>query len=76
MTINMSTLDRRLRAFVGTALLVLVAFLLGAGTILAIVLFALAAVMLATSAASFCPFYTLFRFNTAAQSRSPTEGVN
>ncbi len=64
MTINMNTLDRRLRTFVVTPLLVLVAFLLGAGTILGIVLFALAAVMLATSAISFCPLYTLFRLNT------------
>jgi hypothetical protein len=71
MTVNMSTLDRRLRAFVVTPLLVLVAFLFGAGTMLGIVLFALAAVMLATSAVGFCPLYTLFRFNTRGRKPLP-----
>ena len=64
MTSNMSTLDRRLRSFVVTPLLVIVALLVGAGTTLGIVLLAIAAVMLATSAVSFCPLYSLLRFDT------------
>ena len=67
MTINMSNLDRRLRTFVVTPLLVIVALLVGAGTILGIVLLAIAAVMLATSAVSFCPLYSLFHFNTCGR---------
>ena len=64
MTRNMSTLDRRLRGLVVMPLLVIVALIVGAGTILGIVLLALAAVMLATSAVGVCPLYTLLHINT------------
>ena len=71
MTRNMSTLDRRLRAFVVAPLLVVAALLVGAGTVPAILLFALAAVMLATSAVGYCPLYTLLRVTTARKTPLP-----
>ena len=64
MTKNMSVLDRRLRAFVAAPLLVVIALLAGAGSAAGIVLFLLAGVMLATSAAGFCPLYVLLHLNT------------
>jgi hypothetical protein len=59
----MSTLDRRIRGFAVLPLLVVAALIVGAGTILGIVLLVLAAVMLATSAVGFCPLYTLLHIN-------------
>ena len=64
MTKNMSTLDRRLRGFAATPLLVIAALLVGAGTTAGIVLLALAAVMVATSAVGFCPLYALIHIST------------
>ncbi|HEY5160173.1 MAG TPA: DUF2892 domain-containing protein [Gaiellaceae bacterium] len=61
---NMSNLDRGLRTFVVTPILIVAAILLGAGSIAGIVLFVLAGVMLATSAVGFCPLYTLFHIAT------------
>jgi hypothetical protein len=67
----MSTIDRRIRGFVVMPLLVIAALLVGAGTILGIVLLVLAAVMLATSAVGFCPLYILFHINTRAAKPLP-----
>lgn len=64
MTRNMSTLDRRIRGFAVVPLLVIAALIVGAGTILGIVLLAAAAVMLVTSTVGFCPLYTLLHINT------------
>ena len=64
MTKNMSILDRRLRAFVAAPLLVVIALLVGAGSVGGIVLFALAGVLLATGAAGFCPLYALLHLET------------
>ena len=61
---NMSTLDRRLRAFLVAPAAIVVAVVVGAGSIAGIVLFVLAGIMLATSAVGFCPLYTLFRFDS------------
>ncbi len=61
---NMSNLDRALRVFVVTPVAVVAAFVAGAGSIAGILLFAVAAVMLATSAAGFCPLYKLLRIDT------------
>ena len=68
---NMSTLDRRLRAFAVAPLLAVAAVVAGAGTIPGILLLALAAVMLGTSTVGFCPLYTLFRFSTRGASPLP-----
>ncbi len=71
MTRNMSTLDRGLRTFVVAPVAIVVAILLGAGSVAGIVLFALAAIMLATSAAGYCPLYTLFHVNTRGRTPLP-----
>ncbi len=54
---NMNKSDRALRTFLVAP--AAVAFVFGAGSIAGIVLFALAAIMLATSAIGFCPLYKL-----------------
>ena len=64
MSKNMSNLDRGLRAFLVAPIAIVVAFVVGAGSILGIVLLAIAAVMLATSAIGYCPLYTLLHLNT------------
>ncbi|HEY6016584.1 MAG TPA: DUF2892 domain-containing protein [Gaiellaceae bacterium] len=60
----MSTIDRGLRAFVVAPAAIVAAFAVGAGSLAGVVLFALAGIMLATSAAGFCPLYTLFHVDT------------
>ena len=61
---NMSKRDRQLRSFVVAPVLVIVAFLAGAGSLAGIVLFVLAAVMLATSSVALCPIYSVLHLNT------------
>jgi hypothetical protein len=63
MSRNISTLDRRLRGFLVAPLAIVIAVVVGAGSVLGIVLFALAAVMLATSAIGFCPLYKLLHLD-------------
>jgi len=70
--INIGSADRKLRAFVMAPVLVVVGLLVGPGGWLAIVLYALAAVMLATSAVSFCPLYALFGVRTRPEVKSTT----
>jgi len=62
--INIGSADRRLRAFVVSPVLVVAGLLVGPAGWLAIVLYALAVVMLATSAISFCPLYVLLGLRT------------
>jgi len=61
MTTNMTTLDRRLRAFIAAPVAILVGILVGPASVGSIVLYAIAAVMLATSAAGYCPLYSIAR---------------
>lgn len=61
---NMGSRDRMLRTFVVAPLLVVAGIVLGPGGWLAVVLYVLAAVMVLTSAVSFCPLYTLFGLRT------------
>jgi Protein of unknown function (DUF2892) len=68
---NMSNLDRGLRSFIVAPIAIVVAVLIGAGSIGGIVLLALAAIMLATSAVGFCPLYTLFHLNTRGRTPLP-----
>jgi hypothetical protein len=70
MSPNMSSLDRGLRALVGLVVIV-VAVAIGAGSFAGIVLFAVAAVLLATSAVGFCPLYRLFRFDSRSHEPLP-----
>jgi hypothetical protein len=60
---NMSSLDRGLRALVALVAIG-VAVATGAGSVAGIALFALAAVLLATSAVGFCPLYRLIHFDS------------
>jgi hypothetical protein len=61
---NMSNLDRFLRSFLIAPAAVAVAFALGAGPVAGVVLFTVAAIMLATSAIGFCPLYRLLGIDT------------
>ncbi|HEU4980014.1 MAG TPA: DUF2892 domain-containing protein [Solirubrobacterales bacterium] len=61
---NMGTLDRGVRVFLVAPAAIIAAFILGAGTVLGIVLFVVAGIMLATSATGYCPTYTLIGIST------------
>ncbi|MGH2841046.1 MAG: YgaP family membrane protein [Solirubrobacteraceae bacterium] len=60
----MSNLDRGLRTVLVALPAIILAVVIGAGSIGGIVLLALATIMLATSAAGFCPLYALFHLDT------------
>ena len=64
MTQNMGTFDRVLRAFVVAPVAIVVAFILGAGTLGGVILFVVAGIMLATSATGYCPNYSIFGIST------------
>jgi Protein of unknown function (DUF2892) len=68
---NMSTLDRALRSFLAAPAAIVSAFVVGAGSAGGIVLFALAAVMLATSAVGFCPLYRLLHIDSRSHTLLP-----
>ena len=61
MTKNMTNLDRRLRAFLAAPIAVAVGILVGPASVGSIVLYTIAAVMLATSTVGYCPLYSLAR---------------
>ena len=67
---NMGTADRSIRTFVIAPLLVIAAWAVGFGEVLGIVLLALAAIMVLTSAVGFCPLYRPFGIKTCP-SRTP-----
>ncbi len=69
MSKNMNTLDRRLRAVLIAPVAIVIGILIGPGSVGAIVLYGLAAIMLATSAAGYCPLYSLFHLG--ARGRRP-----
>jgi hypothetical protein len=71
MTSNMKNLDRGLRAFVVAPLAIIGAVLSGPGSVGGVALFALAAVMLGTSAVGFCPLYRLLHINTSGRMPQP-----
>ena len=71
MSRNMNTTDRALRAFLVAPAAIVVAVVVGAGSIAGILLFALAAIMLATSAVGFCPLYKLLHLNTRGRTPLP-----
>jgi hypothetical protein len=64
MSRNMGAFDRGLRAFLIAPAAVVVAFLIGEGTVIGIVLFVVAGLMLTTAAAGFCPTYTIIGIST------------
>ncbi|MEO6144681.1 MAG: DUF2892 domain-containing protein [Dermatophilaceae bacterium] len=69
---NMSSTDSRLRAFVVAPVLVVAGIVLGPAGWLAIVLYTLAGVMLATSLVGTCPLYTLFGLRTCPLQQETT----
>jgi hypothetical protein len=56
---NMGTYDRAFRAFVVAPAAIVVALILGAGTVGGIVLIVVAGIMLATAVTAYCPTYTV-----------------
>lgn len=64
MTRNMGAFDRGLRAFVVAPGAIVVALILGAGTVVGIILFVVAGIMLATALTGFCPTYTAIGIST------------
>ena len=71
MSRNMTNSDRALRTFLLAPPAIVVAFVVGAGTIAGIVLFALVAIVLATSAIGFCPLYKLLHLDTRGRTPLP-----
>jgi Protein of unknown function (DUF2892) len=61
---NMGTLDRMVRAFVVAPAAIVVALILGAGTVGGVILFVVAGIMLASAATAFCPTYTVVGIST------------
>jgi O-antigen ligase len=70
MTRNMGTWDRLVRGLVVAPLAAVAAFAVGAGTVLGIVLLVIAAIMLVTAAAGYCPLYRLVGLSTCPVSRT------
>ena len=64
MTPNMGAVDRGLRAFVVAPAAIVVALIVGAGTLGGVILFVVAGIMLASSALGFCPTYTVVGIST------------
>jgi len=63
-TKNMGAFDRALRAFVVAPAAIVVAFVLGAGTALGVILFVVAGIMLTAAVTAFCPTYTVLGIST------------
>jgi len=61
---NMGGLDRGVRAFVVAPLAIVVALILGAGTVVGVIPLVVAGIMLATAATGFCPTYVLLGIST------------
>ncbi len=73
---NMSSADSKLRAFVVAPVLVAAGVLVGPAGWLAIVLYALAGVMLATSLVGTCPLYMVFGLRTCPVQKATTPGAD
>jgi hypothetical protein len=63
MSTNESKLDRSIRAGLGVVAAI-VAFVVGAGTVLGVILLVVAAILVVTAAVGFCPLYALLRIRT------------
>ncbi len=60
---NESAMDRIVRVLIAV-IAVVVALVVGAGSVLGIILFVVAAIMLVTGAVGFCPLYRIFGLRT------------
>jgi len=74
MRVNMGSIDRLVRTFLVAPVAIVIAVVVGVGSVAGIVLLALAAVMLATSAVGFCPLYKALRINTRSHGGSVRPG--
>jgi Protein of unknown function (DUF2892) len=73
---NMGTLDRVIRAIViAPVLVVLGALVFQPGSPLSLIAFALAGIMLATSAVGFCPLYAPLGISTCPRRAANARGV-
>ena len=69
---NMGRVDRLVRAFVAAPLLIVFGFVFGTGSVLGVVAFVLAGIMVATAAVGYCPGYVPFGISTrGAVARHP-----
>ena len=73
---NMGTVDRLVRAFVAAPLLLVFGFAFGAGSVLGVVAFVLAGIMLATAAVGYCPAYIPFGIDTRGRTPLPHRPLN
>jgi hypothetical protein len=64
MKTNLSNLDRALRALLVAPAALIVGVVVGPASLLAIVLYAIALVLLATAAVGFCPLYALLHIDS------------
>jgi hypothetical protein len=69
--LNMGRTDRALRAFLSAPAAIVAALALGATSIGGIVLFAVAAIALGSSATGFCPSYVPFGIDTRGRTPLP-----
>ena len=74
MRVNMGSIDRLVRTFVVAPVAIVVAVVVGVGSMAGIVLLVLAGVMLATSAVGFCPLYKALKIDTRSRSGSARPG--
>ncbi len=66
--VNMGTVDRAFRSIVVAPALIVAAVVIGPVSLLSILFYALAAIMLLTSAVSFCPLYAPIKMSTKSKS--------
>jgi hypothetical protein len=64
MKVNMGILDRRVRGFVIAPVALVLALLLGAGTVAGIVLLVVAGIAAVTAAVGFCAVYSLLHLDS------------
>lgn len=68
---NESSVDRIVRV-VAAVVAVIVAFVVGPASVVGIVLFVVAAILLVTAAVGFCPLYRLFGISTKSTQANPS----
>lgn len=73
MKLNMGPLDRKIRILAVAPALLVAGLLLGPGGVLAVILYVLAVVMVATSLVGSCPVYTILGIKTCRQAPVATE---
>jgi hypothetical protein len=71
MTPNMGTPDRLARGFVVAPAALIVAVVLGIGSVAGVILAVVAVIMAVTAAVGFCPLYRLFGFSSERHSPAP-----